>query len=121
MEPEARRLVVVYEPRTYTSRTRSFQRDFAAALAEADLVVVAGAFRPDKVPQERRLSERDLVGEVAKAGTRALFVAGVDEIVARLSDELQAGDCVAVLSSGGFGGLHGKLRAVLEPHTAKEA
>jgi UDP-N-acetylmuramate: L-alanyl-gamma-D-glutamyl-meso-diaminopimelate ligase len=107
------RLIAVFEPRSYTSRTRVFQADFARAFAEADLTVVAAAHLPGKVPEAQRLSEAELVGAIAAAGGRARFVPGVDEIVALVRDEAREGDRIAVLSNGGFGGIHEKLLAAL--------
>ena len=107
------RLVAVFEPRSYTSRTSVFQEDFARAFLEADEVVVAAAFLPGKVPQAQRMSEADLVAGVAAHGGRARFVPTVDAIVDALSGELREGDRVAILSNGGFGGIHDKLLAAL--------
>jgi len=107
------RLVAVFEPRSYTSRTRVFQEDFARAFSEADEVVVAAAFLPGKIPQAQRMSEADLVAGVVAHGRRARFVPTVDAIVDALSGELREGDRVAILSNGGFGGIHDKLLAAL--------
>ena len=112
-EGSAGRLIAVFEPRSYTSRTRVFQEDFARAFTEADLTVVAAAHLPGKVPEAQRLSEAELVGAIAAAGGRARFVPSVDEIVAVVRDEAREGDRVAVLSNGGFGGIHEKLLAAL--------
>ena len=49
--PGGGRLVAVFEPRSFTSRTRVFQADFATAFAAADVVVVAAAHLPGKVPE----------------------------------------------------------------------
>ena len=45
------RLVAVFEPRSYTAKTRVFQDDFARAFAAADRVIVAAAHLPGKVPE----------------------------------------------------------------------
>jgi len=111
--PAAGRLVAVFEPRSYTSRTRVFQDDFARAFQGADAVIVAAAHLPGKVPEGERLSETDLVAAIAGRGQDARFIARVDEIVAHLARELREGDRVVILSNGGFGGIHGKLLAAL--------
>ena len=49
-----------------------------------------------------------------EAGTR-LASASVDEIVATLVREHQAGDLVVLMSNGGFGGIHKRLLAALAP------
>jgi UDP-N-acetylmuramate: L-alanyl-gamma-D-glutamyl-meso-diaminopimelate ligase len=107
------RLVAVFEPRSYTSRTRVFLEGFARALAGADLAVVAAAHLPGKVPEGERLSESELVDAVRELGGRAEFWPGVPEIVERLAAEARDGDVVAILSNGGFGGIHEKLLRAL--------
>jgi UDP-N-acetylmuramate: L-alanyl-gamma-D-glutamyl-meso-diaminopimelate ligase len=113
--PGGGRLLAVFEPRSYTSRTRVFQEDFARSFAEADLVIVAAAHLPGKVPEGQRISERDLVASIERRGREAWFVPAVDAIVARLAEALHEGDTVVVLSNGGFGGIQDKLLAALGP------
>ena len=112
------RLVAVFEPRSYTSRTRVFQDDFARAFMAADQVYVAAAHLPGKVPEASRLSEADLVEATNRAGGRAVFLPGVEAIVSALAGELREGDCVAILSNGGFGGIHEKLLRALGGESA---
>lgn len=107
------RLVAVFEPRSYTSRTRIFLEEFAQAFREADLTVVAAAYLPGKVPEAQRLREEDLVSAIAEAGGQACFVPTPEAIVERLVGQLSSGDRVVVLSNGGFGGIHDKLLAAL--------
>ncbi|HVO10076.1 MAG TPA: UDP-N-acetylmuramate:L-alanyl-gamma-D-glutamyl-meso-diaminopimelate ligase [Vicinamibacteria bacterium] len=108
------RLVAVFEPRSFTSRTRVFQDEFAQAFTLADEVVVAAAHLPGKVPEGQRLSEAGLVDGIRARGGRAAFVREVDAIVARLAATLHPGDRVAILSNGGFGGIHQKLLRALD-------
>jgi UDP-N-acetylmuramate: L-alanyl-gamma-D-glutamyl-meso-diaminopimelate ligase len=107
------RLVAVFEPRSYTARTRVFQDEFARALATADEVVVAAAHLPGKIPEGERLSEEGLVTSIEATGCRAEFVPVVEDIVAGLVGRLREGDRVAILSNGGFGGIHERLLAAL--------
>jgi len=107
------RLIAVFEPRSFTSRTRVFQDDFAAAFTTADDVVIAAAHLPGKVPPGQRISEQDLVSAILARGGRARFLAGVPEIVAALERDCREGDVVAILSNGGFGGVHARLLQAL--------
>jgi UDP-N-acetylmuramate: L-alanyl-gamma-D-glutamyl-meso-diaminopimelate ligase len=107
------RVIAVFEPRSYTSRTRVFQDDFARAFDAADLVVVAAAHLPEKVPPGQRLSEQALVQSIQGRGRAAEFVATVEAIVDRVAAHVRPGDRVVVLSNGGFGGIHGRLLQAL--------
>jgi UDP-N-acetylmuramate: L-alanyl-gamma-D-glutamyl-meso-diaminopimelate ligase len=106
--------VAVFEPRSYTAKTRVFQADFARAFAAADRVVVAAAHLPGKVPEGLRLSEADLAAGIRREGGDAVFIPTVDEIVRALVADARPGDRVAILSNGGFGGIHDKLLRALE-------
>jgi UDP-N-acetylmuramate: L-alanyl-gamma-D-glutamyl-meso-diaminopimelate ligase len=108
------RLVAVFEPRSYSSRTSVFQEDFGRAFRAADFVVVAAAHLPGKVPEGRRLSESALVDALRGQGTEARFIPAVPDIVTALCAELREGDRVVLLSNGGFGGIHDKLLRALE-------
>ena len=112
------RIVAVFEPRSYTSRTRRFQAELSHSFADADHVIVAAAHLPGKVPEAERLSEGELVASVREEGTRADFVPTVEEIVIRLARDLRPGDVVVVLSNGGFGRIHERLLEALTRQTA---
>ncbi len=110
----AGRLIAVFEPRSYTSRTRVFLQEFARAFEGADEVLVASAHMPGKVPEDQRLSESELVASIRARGTVARFVPTVEAIVVEVARIARPGDRVAILSNGGFGGIHDKLLAALE-------
>jgi UDP-N-acetylmuramate: L-alanyl-gamma-D-glutamyl-meso-diaminopimelate ligase len=110
---EGGRLIAVFEPRSYTSRTRAFQDAFARAFAAADRAIVAAAHLPGRVPEGQRISESELAEGITAAGGEGRFIPGVDEIVRALAPELREGDRVAILSNGAFGGIHEKLLAAL--------
>jgi UDP-N-acetylmuramate: L-alanyl-gamma-D-glutamyl-meso-diaminopimelate ligase len=112
------RVIAVFEPRSYTSRTRVFQEEFARAFQDADTVIVASAYLPVKVPEGQRISEAELVRAIAELGPHARHVPTVDEIVSQLARELREGDRVVILSNGGFGGIHDKLLRALEAQAA---
>jgi UDP-N-acetylmuramate: L-alanyl-gamma-D-glutamyl-meso-diaminopimelate ligase len=104
-----RRIWAVFEPRSFTVRTRIFQRELPDALAGADRVVLAPVFRTHRIPPEQELSEEELVGELTGRGRSARFLPSVGEIVDLLAAELSPGDVVLAMSNGGFDGLHARL------------
>ena len=117
----ARRLWVLFEPRTQTSRRRVFQRDYALALARADRVVVAGAYGADALAAEERFHPEELARDLEAAGAWARYEPDVERIVALVAAEARAGDVVAVFSNGGFGGIHRKLLDALAGAAARGA
>ena len=103
------RLWVIFEPRSNTTRRNVFQDDLANALSKADLVVVPAVPDPEKVAEQDRLDPHKLVSDIQASGTSCWYLETVDEIVALVASESREGDSVAVLSNGGFGGIHQKL------------
>ena len=104
-----RRLIAVYEPRSATSRRKTFQTEFAEAFAHADEVVVGRLFDPSKIPADDRFDPERLALDLHRMGTKASYIPEVDVIVKQLAESAAPGDVVCVLSSGSFDGLHDKL------------
>lgn len=103
------RLWVLFEPRSNTTRRAVFQKELAEALALADFAVVSAIPDLHKIPENDRLDPTKLSADIATLGGRAWYLENVDAIIDTVKSEAQPGDVVAVLSNGGFGGIHGKL------------
>ncbi len=108
-----RRVWCVLEPRSWSLRRNVFQDTLPSAFDHADEIVLAEVFGADKLPPQDRLDPARLVADLARRGRPARFLPGVDAIVAHLVAEARPADVVAVLSNGGFGGIHEKLLAAL--------
>ena len=108
----SRRIWAVFEPRSASSCRRVFQHDFARAFSAADEVVVAAVFR-STLPASERLSAEQLVDDLSKQGQRARHIQDVESIVRTIVAESRQGDVVALMSNGGFGGIHRKLLRAL--------
>lgn len=94
------RLWCVFQPHQ-ASRTRFLIREFAAALTEADRVIVPDIFFARDTEEERRLvSSLDLVKKVMNLGTDAAYVPDFDEIVERLLDRLRPRDVLVTMGAG---------------------
>ncbi|HUJ58377.1 MAG TPA: UDP-N-acetylmuramate--L-alanine ligase [Kofleriaceae bacterium] len=104
-----RRVIAVYEPRSATSRRKTFQAEFVDAFAHADEVIVGKLFDPSKIPAEERFDPARLALDLHRGGTTASYTPEVDAIVKQLAESAAPGDVVCVLSSGSFGGLYDKL------------
>lgn len=110
-----RRLIAIFEPRSWSSRLAVFQNDYANAFSAADYVVVANVFDSQKVTEKgRALDTGELIAAISQQGKPALALSGADEIVAHILPELREGDVVAIMSNGGFGGIHEKILSALK-------
>jgi UDP-N-acetylmuramate: L-alanyl-gamma-D-glutamyl-meso-diaminopimelate ligase len=113
--PEGK-LWAVFEPRSATACRALHQVEYARAFDAADRVILAPLGRTN-VPEGERLDLGRLASDLGVA--RATAAESVDAIVARLAGEAKAGDTIAVLSNGAFGGLHARLLRALEARSAR--
>jgi len=111
---QARRLIAVFEPRSWSSRLAVFQDDYANAFTAADYVVIASVFDSQKVSEKgKSLDTRKLIEDISQHDKPAIALPGADEIIAHLLPQLREGDVVAIMSNGGFGGIHERLLKAL--------
>lgn len=104
-----RRIVAVFEPRSYTAQRREFQSDYVKAFGGADEVILASLFHPERYSQGTALDLSEMIGELGAAGKPARHLKDADAIVADLAPRLKPRDVVLVMSNGGFDGIHQKL------------
>jgi UDP-N-acetylmuramate: L-alanyl-gamma-D-glutamyl-meso-diaminopimelate ligase len=104
-----RRVIAVYEPRSATSRRRTFQEEFVGAFSHADEVVVGKLFDPTRIPKDERFDPERLALDLHRHGTKASHLQETTAIVKHVASAAAPGDVVVVLSSGSFDGLHDKL------------
>ena len=109
-----RKLIAVFEPRSYTAQRREFQERYAEVLQGADHVVMAGLSRPERYSHETGMDPEEVIGQLRSQAVDAHHIPDVDEIVRHLTRELEGGEVVVIMSNGGFGGIHTKLLQALE-------
>ena len=86
-------------------------------------MIIAGVFNPDDAKRfgDTLLDVEKLVADIAAGGKIASTFSDADVIVAHLAREMTEGDVVAVMSNGGFGGIHDKLLAALQTQPSSTA
>jgi UDP-N-acetylmuramate: L-alanyl-gamma-D-glutamyl-meso-diaminopimelate ligase len=112
------RLWAVLEPRSNTLRRNVFERELVDALATADRVILAGVYQQESIPERERLHPEAVVETLRSRGVPAELYGEVDGIVESVTRSAEAGDVVAILSNGGFGGIYEKLPARLQAVSA---
>jgi len=115
MKYDGKRLIAVFEPRTWSSRLAVFQEPYSKAFSYADYVIIAGVYNTAKASELGKVLDVDeLVADIALQGKPAMSFPDADSIVEHLTPELRENDVVAIMSNGGFGGIHEKLLNVLK-------
>lgn len=114
MKYEGRRLIAVFEPRSWSSRLAVFQEPYSKAFSYADYVIIAGVYNTSKASELGKVLDVDeLVRDIELQGKPAFSHPDADSIVEHLAPHLDKGDVVAIMSNGGFGGIHEKILDVL--------
>ncbi|MGL1933052.1 MAG: UDP-N-acetylmuramate:L-alanyl-gamma-D-glutamyl-meso-diaminopimelate ligase [Desulfotalea sp.] len=106
---EGRRLVVVFEPRTNSSRRTIFQEQYSKAFDDADITILREPVPLIDFPEDELFSSEQLMADLQKRGLKAKSLANTDEILAELNKEIVTGDVVVILSNGGFDNIHERL------------
>jgi UDP-N-acetylmuramate: L-alanyl-gamma-D-glutamyl-meso-diaminopimelate ligase len=114
-----RRIVAVFEPRSWSSRKKIFQKEYESAFDSANLVVIAQVFESFKLQASDQFSPDQLVEALNSQGKQAWAIAGAEKIVEHLTPRILPGDVIAIMSNGGFGGIHEKMLAMLNSRTAQ--
>ena len=103
------RIWAVFEPRSATSRRKTFEQSLPESFKLADRTIITDLFAPEKLKEDERLDPQQVVADIKAKGKDAWFFPTVEAIVDFIAGEQQPGDVVMVMSSGGFGGIHQKL------------
>ncbi|MBK7001303.1 MAG: UDP-N-acetylmuramate:L-alanyl-gamma-D-glutamyl-meso-diaminopimelate ligase [Rhodoferax sp.] len=97
------RILAVFEPRSNTMKLGSMKAQLPWSLEEADLVFChAGGL------------DWDARAALSGLGARAWVADSIDALVAQVGQQVQPGDHILCMSNGSFGGIHLKLRDMLQ-------
>lgn len=114
---DGKRLIAVFEPRSWSSRLAVFQEKYEKAFAYADYVIIAGVYNTSKASELGKvLDTNELVEQIKMQGKPSYSFPDADAILEHLAPEMKEGDVVAIMSNGGFGGIHDKILGILRDH-----
>lgn len=112
------RLVVVFEPRTNTSRRAIFQNDYVQSFDSADLICIREPVPLTNIEESEHFSSLQLANDLASQRDLVANSFGdTESILDYLNCQVQAGDVVAILSNGGFDNIHIRLLDLLKQKT----
>ena len=99
------RIWAVFEPRSNTSRRKVFQKDYIAAFAPADQVVLCQVQSREIDQGMELLDVAELSQEIGHAGNPSRLLPDASAIAQLLESEVRQADVVLLMSNGSFGGL----------------
>ena len=100
-----KKLIALFEPRSFTSRINVFQKTYIRAFIKADLVFIAKTYDTSKIPEEKRFSSKKLVQDLKQNGKQAHYYNNFKDMKDDLNKKLNENSVVVFMSSGNFGGL----------------
>ena len=105
-----RRIQVLFEPRSNTTVTNTFQDDLQQAFSLADCLWLGPIYREERIPAPSRLDREVVCAALRVSGVQAHAAASVEEIYDGVLESGSAGDLILILSNGAFGGIYAKFR-----------
>ena len=114
------RLWALFEPRSISSSRKEFEAGYIDAFHEADRVVIGPIFHRDRYETryglDKMMSVPEIVSKLNADGIPAEQINDIEQIAALVGREAKPHDVVVVMSSGAFGGVHGKILEQLAHH-----
>ncbi len=104
-------LWAIFEPRSATACRKMHQAAYPGSFEAADRVILAPVGR--ELPEADRLDVGAIAQQLRDAGAVAWALPDVSAIVEKVVAEARAGDTVAILSNGAFGGIQSRLLEAL--------
>ena len=102
-------MIIVFEPRTNSSRRAVFQDRYADSFDGSDLVVVREHVPLSDIPASEQFSSVRLVQDLVRRHIDGHYFPDTETILDFLVDRAQSGDIIAILSNGGFDDIHERL------------
>jgi UDP-N-acetylmuramate--alanine ligase len=109
-------IIVAFQPHRY-SRTRYLAADFAAALSNADAVLLAPIYAASEAPIDG-VSERSIGEPLAASGTPVTYVASINDLLEAVPRAITGNAVVLMLGAGSISGVAHRLGALLEAPSA---
>jgi len=108
-----RRTWALFDPRSNTSRRRTFQSEIGAALGAAQRVVIGPVHNLAQIAEAERFSPGEAARDAGRGGGDACALDDFDAVVALVERDVRPGDVVVALSNGAFGGVVARLERSL--------
>ena len=109
-----RRLIAVFEPRSNSSRRKTFQHEYGASFDQADRILIPEPPLMDKIAPEERFSSQILAEELRRRHLEASYFAETRLLLDEILRTIRQGDVVLFMSNGSFDNLPARLLSALD-------
>jgi UDP-N-acetylmuramate: L-alanyl-gamma-D-glutamyl-meso-diaminopimelate ligase len=103
----------LFEPRSISSGRKEFEEGYMKAFRQADHVVFGPIFHRDRYENryglDKMMSIPAILESLRPHGIDGVQIDDFDEIARHVGKQAEEGDAIIVMSSGAFGGIHGKI------------
>ena len=106
-----KRVVALFEPRSWTSRLNVFQEEYVQSLKEADVIWTVKPYDTSRIEESLRFSSEKLSQDLKKEGKIVFYEQDFKTLVKNLLSFLKSGDVVVVMSNGSFGGVLNEIKS----------
>jgi len=108
-----RRLVAAFEPRSNSSRRKTFQHEYGSAFDRADRILIPEPPFMEKIAFGERFSSLKLVEDLRKKGLEAFYFSETRSLLEDIVRTSREGDVVLIMSNGSFDNLPANLLKAL--------
>jgi len=115
-----KKIWVLFEPRTNTSRRKFFQESYPSAFKDADRVLIAPVFKQQGIDSEDLFDVGRLAEDITTLGGKAQSASGTQEIVDIVSSEVSSRDVILIMSNGAFENIYQVLPQMLKKRFGRE-
>ncbi len=102
----SKRMIAVFEPRSNTSRMKTFQKDYVKVFNSADFIIISEPIKKT----EGSIDVEKIIRELKEENKKAECFGNPDEIFNFLKKEIKNNDMIVIMSNGDFGFLAEKLK-----------
>ncbi len=108
-----KRLFVVFEPGSASSKRKIFENEYARAFKCADLAYIYKPFHVEQMSKNEVFSGLSVSRNINKSGTMAKNFDDLDKMMFHMKQDSRPGDVIVIMSCRGFDGLPKRILEIL--------
>ena len=108
-----RRVIAMFEPRSWTSRLNVFENEYVDSLSQADVVGLVDPFDTTRIQEADRFSSKRVAQSLKDRGCEVIYKKQASELAKAMQGFIKKQDVLVLMSNGGFGHIAQKIKEIL--------